>query len=412
MVHQARMAQGWRGAGRQRAASGPARAGSGAWLGGAAGVLAVAVCVCGCVKDTRLSVEEFLALEQGRSLVPTTQPAATRPAEPPPTPWLEGPYRVGSDDILTVNISGLDAVGLPPAYTVRVSNEGKVTLPSIGAVLVGGMTLDEIEAEVQRLYSPKYIKNTQVTVQLTAAKVMPVVVLGDVPQPSTVELRRDRMSVLHAMMAAGGPAEFEGRVTVVPSSAPDRPVTYDLSRAHDLAEAAKLGSVGESDLLIVDRRPSDAVFVFGLVNIPGPQPLPRAATLSAMQAIGAAGGPILAFEPKEATLVRRRPDGQVIRVRLDLSRMMQGQDPDITLAAGDLLLVPHTSDTRFEEWVARNFVFRFGADTTFNPWGYYYFRKSDETQRATQGGNQGWLQTVGSQILSTGVFNPYTPPAP
>jgi hypothetical protein len=127
--------------------------------------------------------------------------------------------------------------------------------------------------------------------------------------------------------------------------------------------------------------------------------MPRGASISVSQAIAAAGGTLHAFSPKEATLMRRQSDGGLIRAKLELDRIMQGEDPDVLLAAGDILIVPHTFETRLEEFLARAFVFRFGMDTTYNPWTYYYFKK-DRESREDFGGTGGFFSTFGRQLTS------------
>lgn len=62
------------------------------------------------------------------------------------------------------------------------------------------------------------------------------------------------------------------------------------------------------------------------------------------------------------------PDGQDVYVKLDLDRLTTGKDANIALAAGDILWVPHTLQTRFQEWVSRNIYVRGGINTglTYN----------------------------------------------
>lgn len=368
--------------------------------------------VVGCTPDTRLTVNEFLAEAEPQQLTDDPSDPAFTPAEPPPAPWHEEPYKVGDEDVLAVRIAGLEAVGLPAEYTVRVSSEGQIMLPSVGSVPVAGLTIDQIESKLLALYSPEHIRNTQVTVQLVQAALKDVSVMGDVVQPRTVQLPRDRLTVLHALLAAGGPMEFGGRVNLIPAANPEQVVQFDLSSPHDLAQAARVGSVSPSDILIVDGRPNNAVFVYGLVNMPGPQPLPRSSRLTVLQAVAAAGGPMLQFEPKEITLIRHKPNGQLLRAKLDLDRTMRGEDPDVTLAAGDLLIVPHTAGTRAEEFIAGNLVTQFGINATFNPWGHYYFRQDQKTRRSQ---NSSVIDTFGRQLLFSGsnlLMPPVTPATP
>lgn len=383
-------------------------------------VLAV-VCLTawGC-HDDRISVHEFLAMEQsqpGTQAIPASEQAAAasqpvdQSAIPGLEPWATGPYTVGPDDVLAITVVGLEAASLPPAYQARVNQQGQIRLPSIGAVDVAGLTLDQLEARILEKYAGKIRDaETQVTVTAEVKVYGPttVTVFGDIYRASNsqfqqVELRHDRASVLQAVQSAGGFQEFGGRVTLIPAKNPGQPVLFDLSNRADLVRAAKPGTIQQADLLIVDNRPNQAIYVYGLVNSPGPISMPRGATMSVMQTIGAAGGPPLAFEPREATLMRRKPAGDVVRVKLNLDKIKEGKDPDITLAAGDVLVVPHNAATRIEEYVNRAFQPRIGAgiDTTYNPWTLYYLRKS-----AAIGGQNGNFFNSLTNLLQTGAITP------
>lgn len=367
----------------------------------------------GCQPDTRLSVGTFLAMEAAAGrLDQTGMPAATtQPAETTLEPWNPGPYKIGSGDVLTVNVAGLDAVGLPGSYTLRVNEQGQIGLPSVGQVPVAGMILDEVEKAIQSAYVLRFIQETQVAVEIATYRSIDLIVLGEVRTPAPVELRRDRSSILQALLAAGGPTEFaDGRVTWIPSRAPDQTVSLDLSKRADLIRAAKIGMLQDSDVLLVERRSADAVYVAGLVNIPGPVPMPTGSTMSVMQAIGAAGGTLLEYCPNEATLMRRMPNGELVRVKLELNRIKIGEDPDLKLAAGDMLIVPHNTSTRIEEFLAKAFIFRFGLDATFNPWTHYYLKKDREVRQSLSGGD-GFYATFGRQLSTMDLSPLYAAPA-
>jgi len=366
--------------------------------------------------DTRMSVEQFLAQEEQAAFA-STQPAATQPSDKPAAtePLTVGRYRLRPDDVLNVTVAGLEAAGLPNVFTARVNRRGELTLPSVGRVSVGGLAVDEAEEAIQSQYAPNIIREAQVSIEIATYGTLCVNVVGDVRmaanvQFQAVEMRRDRTSVLGAVMAAGGPVEFGGRVTLIPARDPDQAFVYDLANRADLIRAARTGVVQEGDLLIVDSRPNDAVYVQGLVNAPGPIPMPRNKSLSVLQAISTAGGTMHAFQPSEATLMRRKPNGEHTRVKLRLDKMLDGTAPDIALAAGDMLIVPHNAATRFEEFLAKSFQVRLctGIETTYNPWTLYYIRKDD-----TVGG--GFFDSLGAQltnqISNLGVITP-TPAAP
>lgn len=340
------------------------------------GLLASAGCES---PDTRISVDEFLAMQEGRSFDANT--ATTQPAADPSTPqqiaaWVGGPKRIGAGDVISVTMSGLEALGLKGTYELRVEDDGTILLDTIGEVRVAGLTLGDAERMLHDAYVPKFIKETQVTVEVISHSTVSVVVLGEVRQPVPVELRRDQSSVLHAILAAGGPTESaNGDVTVLKAADPENPLKFDMKQRAELARAATPGLVDNADIVIVERGASDYIFIHGLVNTPGPIGVRAGTTISVMQAIAAAGGTLRSFAPREATLMRRKSTGELVRVKLDLHRLSRGEDPDLALAPGDIVLVPHTVDTRFEEWLAKTLYFRAGVDGTFNPWTFYFFEK-------------------------------------
>ena len=93
--------------------------------------------------------------------------------------------------------------------------------------------------------------------------------------------------------------------------------------------------------------------------------------------IGFGGIVVKDVTPKEATLIRRMPDGKDVHVKLDLDRITTGKDPNIKLAAGDILWVPDTIATRVQDWINRNIYFRAGmsANVTYNVSGVEYMNR-------------------------------------
>jgi polysaccharide export outer membrane protein len=339
---------------------------------------------------------------------PTTQPAgvAAKVQLPAQAPKPSGPYRVGPGDVLEVTLAGLEEVGLTGALSLRVSEQGTVTMDPVGSIHVADLTLDQVESAIHDAYVPKYIKETQVSANIISYRMIDVIVLGAVQQPTPIELRGDKSSLLHAILAAGGPTEVaDGRITLLKVRTPDEPVVYDLNARSDLVRAAQPGTVEHSDVIIVERGTNDYIYVQGLVNTPGPVPMPPRTQMSVLQAIGAAGGTLHAFSPREATLMRRKPDGDLIRVRLDLHALARGEDPDLALAPGDMVYVPHTSGTRFEEFLARTLYFRAGVDATYNPWTYYFFRKDIEVR-------EDQIAATSDFFSTSGRFGGFGTPAP
>jgi len=69
-------------------------------------------------------------------------------------------YKIGPKDELEISVSGWDEV----SKTVRVTEEGKITLPYLGEIEVEGLTQLELEKKLSDLLEKDYLQNPQVSV--------------------------------------------------------------------------------------------------------------------------------------------------------------------------------------------------------------------------------------------------------
>jgi len=120
-------------------------------------------------------------------------------------------YRIGVDDQLQVTVWQNQDLSV----SVPVRPDGKITVPLIGDVMAGGKTPEEVAAEIKEKLA-SYVRDPQVAVILTALRsheyLSRVRVTGAVRQPVSIPYRQG-MTVLDAVLAAGGTTEF---------AAPDR----------------------------------------------------------------------------------------------------------------------------------------------------------------------------------------------
>jgi polysaccharide export outer membrane protein len=124
-------------------------------------------------------------------------------------------YLIGVDDQLQITVWHNPDLSV----SVPVRPDGKITVPLIGDVAAGGKTPDEVSAEIKdKLQS--FVRDPQVAVILTALRsheyLSRVRVTGAVRTPISIPYRQG-MTVLDAVLAAGGTTEF---------AAPDRTELY------------------------------------------------------------------------------------------------------------------------------------------------------------------------------------------
>jgi polysaccharide export outer membrane protein len=120
-------------------------------------------------------------------------------------------YRLGPDDIVSVNVFGQDrysrsGITIPPS--------GRISLALIpGGVFVNGKTVEEVAETIKKRYD-EYIIDPQVSVSLDKASSYRYSVIGDVGQPG-IRLMSHRLTVTEALGEAGGVLQTGDRSKVV-----------------------------------------------------------------------------------------------------------------------------------------------------------------------------------------------------
>ena len=88
-------------------------------------------------------------------------------------------YRLGANDQVEISVFGVQDL----TKTVRINTNGQISLPLIGAVPAGGMTIPELESELTRRYAGSYLQNPQVTVFVKEFSSQRITLEGAVRQP-------------------------------------------------------------------------------------------------------------------------------------------------------------------------------------------------------------------------------------
>lgn len=360
----------------------------------------------GCSTDTRIDIDTLRELEQSVA-------ATSQPVEMPKASSLKEfqPYQVGPGDVLSISM--ISPAADPPDRTlrIRVNQDGLVTLPMVGEVKLQGLTLSGVDDAIRRAYAAGFIKDLVVYTELVQPLTTTVVVVGDLVQQGLVTLPSNERNVLYAITAAGGVSiENTRRVRVRPVR-PDEPeIEYNLTNADDLRRALTAPPLESGDLIFVDAAEESAIYISGVVNRPGPILIPRSSSLGFRTVIAAVGGFRDYLTVRDATLLRRLPDGQVVRVKLEVNKIMNGELPDLQLRAGDVVQVPSTLDTFAQEWVLKNLLlgpFRLGVN--YDPLAQYNAnRVIAEDGSATSNAVR---QSLGSNLPSV-IVPPVVPPSP
>lgn len=129
-------------------------------------------------------------------------------------------YRIGPEDVLEVITSQplvpiADAERTATEYvrTVRVRPDGRITLPVVNDIEVGGLTPNEVRLLIQERVSD-YIKDPTVTVIVTEINSFRVFFLGEIQNKGVQTFLRPTR-LLQGIATAGGLSEYSDKRVVI-----------------------------------------------------------------------------------------------------------------------------------------------------------------------------------------------------
>ena len=261
-------------------------------------------------------------------------------------------YVIGTQDEVSVRVLDFEEIKETP---VRVDLRGEITLPMIGRVRAAGLTAEQLEIELKTKLA-KYLLQPEVTVTLTAYRSQPVLVLGSVKTPGSIQLE-GRKTLFEVISLAGGIApdagytikitrrKENGRIPLV-GAVEDTTGQYSIA---DVAVKSVLEAKNpEENILIL---PNDTItvprgnliYVIGAVKKTGGFVLGDNESISILQALSLADGLDKMASPKDAKILRLSP-GSATRTEIpvDVKKIFDGKTNDVPLGAEDILFVPNS----------------------------------------------------------------------
>ena len=194
-------------------------------------------------------------------------------------------YRIGEGDLLKISVY---------EHKDLSTEDGRITFPLIGDVIVDKLTAPEVEKRLAKLLEDGYIKKAHVTVFIEEYKSKKVTVLGEFEKPGLMELTGES-TLLEVISSAGGVTSDAGEVLSIqrtsseadPSgTAKDITIEVDLKRLLEEGDVSVNISVQDGDSIYVAK--AAFVFVTGEVKDPGAYKITKGLTV--LKAITLAGG--------------------------------------------------------------------------------------------------------------------------
>ncbi len=222
-------------------------------------------------------------------------------------------YPLGAGDALRIQVFQ------NPDLTIetRVSENGSITYPLIGALELGGLSIAVAEKKIaDALQKGGFIQKPQVNIVLIQIRGSQVAVLGQVNRPGRFPLETTNTRLSDMLAMAGGATAAGDDVVIVTGTragqAFRKQVDFPAIFLDDKAQSNLVLQGGDN--IYVSRAP--VFYIYGEAQRPGAFRIERSMTL--MQALAIGGGPTARGSEKRLRLHRRAADGstQIIEPQL------------------------------------------------------------------------------------------------
>lgn len=264
----------------------------------------------------------------GRSMLAQTK---LSPAQTAAAPAIV----IGPGDVLDVEVFDTPEMSQP---TARVNQSGQVSLPVLGLVQVAGLNTDQAARRIEsQLRGRGIMLQPHVTVSVVEYATQGATVLGEVKTPGVYPTFGDRR-LLDVIALAGGFQTSAGKiVTIAHRSDPQHPQIIKLVQKAQALGHQQNPVILPGDTIVVGR--AGIVYILGAVNKAGGFLIDNNEHISLMQALTLAGGWNQAAALSKARLIRAVPGGHE-QITLDLKRILNGKQADISVEDGDILYLP------------------------------------------------------------------------
>ena len=241
--------------------------------------------------------------------------------------------RLGVGDLVSVAV--FDCPEL--SQDARIAADGTIHLALLGDLPVQGLTPTGAARVVElELRDKKMIREPQVNLAVKEYATQAVTVAGEVQRPGLFPVYGPRTLFDVLAMAGGVNAYADVNVTIKrKDNGATQTVVVHQDNGTETADAHI--AVFPGDTVVVPR--AGIVYVLGDVARPGGFVMHDNGKMTLMQALAEAQGAQHTASLRHAVWIRKTETG-LERRDISLKQIMNGKEPDMQLAAGDILYVP------------------------------------------------------------------------
>ncbi len=259
---------------------------------------------------------------------------------------------LGIQTTLTVVPEDFSKVKLAPGYllqldvyntpemslTLRVNQNGDISVPLVGAVHVAGDTVSAAQDAITKALIKEQILNSpQVTVNVLQYSSENVTLLGEVQSPGRIQLLAPK-SLPDLLALAGGETIAAGKDIEIRRAAGDGGQSQHFQYAQGSSpDAIRNVMVNPGDTVFVHR--AGVVYVLGAVNRPGGYLMINGGSINVAQAVALAQG-TSALASTGSMRIIRQSAGTLLEMAVQYPKITRGEMLPAMLEENDIVYVP------------------------------------------------------------------------
>jgi polysaccharide biosynthesis/export protein len=265
-------------------------------------------------------------------------------------------YELGPSDQILIHAAEAEELN---EKTFRIEDDGTATLPLVGIVKMGGMTVGQIEDDLKNRLKT-YVRNPVVSITVVQFRSAPVFFVGQFQRPGIYALS-GRHTLVEMMQSLGGLLPTAGRRVKVTRKTESGPIplssaiadpggktssveislvslTQNINPAEDI-------ELQPNDVISVDR--AEQIYTMGAgVGKQGGTAIGDRDYISVLQLLAESGGLAADAIPDKAVILRPVLDtARRAKIPINLAKVMSTEGNDYPLLPNDILYVPAKKNT-------------------------------------------------------------------
>jgi polysaccharide biosynthesis/export protein len=228
-------------------------------------------------------------------------------------------YIVGPGDVLKITVYNHNDL----QTTVRITEDGFITMPLLGQVKVQGMKTSDVTVELTKLLANGYIVDPQVNIFIEEFRSKKAVILGHVNKPGLVEIR-GATNFLEIMSQAGGLKDGAGETATIKrvKGGKQEVIVLNLKSLVEGGDVNQNISIHDGDTIYISE--GGKCYVTGEVKSPNGYPCTQGATV--LQLITLAGGFTGKASKSGINIVRMVDNQKTVLQDVELNTAVTGDD--------------------------------------------------------------------------------------